>query len=133
MEELLDDVEGYIDDWFQAKLPFAFQGRIRWTPPTDVYETEEAIHVVLAIPGLDTDDCKVEFESDTLTIQGVRRETAGGKRHYHKMELPVGPFRRRIRIVRPIDSESVRVRYEDGLLRVRLPKAERGSREIPID
>lgn len=133
VEEILDDVESYIEDWFQAKLPFAFHGRVRWTPPTDVYETEDEIHVVLASPGMSTDDFQVEFERDTLDIRGVRRETAGKKRHYHKMELPVGPFQRRIRVARPIRADEIRVRYENGLLHVRLPKGEGGSKDIPID
>lgn len=133
VEELLDDVESYIEDWFQAKLPFAFHGRVRWTPPTDVYETEAAYHITMSVPGLDTGDCKVEFEQGTLIVRGVRREPCEGTRRYLKMEIPVGPFERRIRMGRAVEIDEIRVDYEDGLLRIELPKAEPVRRDVPID
>ncbi|MBW3661283.1 MAG: Hsp20/alpha crystallin family protein [Gemmatimonadetes bacterium] len=133
VEELLDDVESYVEELFQSKLPFAYHGRVRWTPPTDVYETEEEFHVVMAVPGSKKDELKVEFERDTLRVRGMRHEPAGEKRHYYKMEIPVGPFERRVRLGRGIRSDEIRVRYEEGLLRISLPKARPGSVEVPID
>lgn len=133
VEELLDDVESYVEELFQSNLPFAYHGRVRWTPPTDVYETESAFHVVMTVPGLRKDEVQVEFEGETLRVRGVRREPAGEKRHYHKMEIPVGPFERRVRIGRAIEADDIRVRYEQGLLRISLPKAQTGPIEVPID
>lgn len=133
VEELLDDVESYVEELFQSKLPFTYHGRVRWTPPTDVYETEEEFHVTMAVPGLKKDDVTVEFERDTLKVRGLRPELAGGTCHYYKMEIPVGPFERRVRIGRPIRSDAIRVRYEDGMLRISLPKSGTGPVEVPID
>ena len=48
-----------------------------------------------------------------------RRE---GKRHYHAMEVQVGPFERRFRTPVPVDPTSLRAVYEDGFLEVRLRK-----------
>ncbi|MDX1661839.1 MAG: Hsp20/alpha crystallin family protein [Gemmatimonadota bacterium] len=133
VEELLDDVESYVEELFQSNLPLAYHGRVRWTPPTDVYECEEEFCVVMAVPGLRKDEVKVEFEGQTLRVRGMRREPAGQKRHYYKMEIPVGPFERRVRIGRAIRADDIRVRYEDGLLRISLPKARSGPVEVPID
>lgn len=133
VEELLEDVESYVQELFQSKLPFAYHGRVRWTPPTDVYETEEEFHVVMAVPGLERDDVKVEFERDTLRVRGCRPEPAGEKRDYYKMEIPVGPFERRVRIGRAVRAEDIRVLYEDGVLRIALPKSRTGPVEVPID
>lgn len=133
VEELLDDVEAYLEDWFQGKLPFAFTGRVRWAPPTDVFETERDFRITLAIPGIRVEDCRVSLERDTVTVRGVRREVCGERRRYHKMEIPVGPFERRIRLSRPVHPDAVNVRYEDGLLRVVVVKSPPEAREIPID
>lgn len=132
VEELLDDVESYIEDWFQAKLPFAFTGRVRWTPPTDVFETETEFRITLSIPGIRVEDARVDLHRDTLIVRGIRREACGERRHYHKMEIPVGPFERRIRLSRPIRPDDIAVRYEDGLLRIVVPKAATSARDIPI-
>jgi HSP20 family protein len=132
VEEFLADVEGYIDDWFRAKLPFSF-ARGRWTPPTDVYETETHFRVTIAVPGIRVEDLSVEFEHGILTVRGERREPCNERRRYYTMEIPVGSFGRRIRVSRPIDPKGIKVSYGDGLIRITLPKA-RGERlDVPID
>ncbi|MBA3585146.1 MAG: Hsp20/alpha crystallin family protein [Gemmatimonadetes bacterium] len=133
VEEILADVEAHIDEWFHAKLPFSFRGGLRWTPATDVYETEREYRVMMAVPGLRTEDLSVQFEADTLRIRGVRRDPCGDQRHYHKMEIPVGPFERRVRVPRPIRAEEVTVTYRDGLVEVSLPKAPSGRLDVPIE
>lgn len=133
VEELLADIDSYIHDWFQAKLPFTFQGGVRWTPPTDVYETEDAVHITMAIPGIQAQDMSVHFEHDTLLVRGVRHpEHCDDSRHYHKMEIPAGAFSRRLRIARPVDADGIEVSYADGMLRVTLPKAGGARVDVPI-
>jgi len=133
VEELLADIDSYIHDWFQAKLPFTFHGGVRWTPPTDVFETEDAVHITMAIPGILAEDLSVRLEREILLVRGVRRERCGDARHYQKMEIPTGPFSRRLRLARPVRADDIEVSYDDGMLRITLPKA-RGSRvDVPID
>src|SRR5688500_6023752 len=133
VEEFLADVESYIDEWFRAKLPFAFHGGMRWSPPTDVFEDENEIRVTMAIPGIRVEDISVGFERATLTVRGVRREPCSSRRRYHTMEIPVGPFGRRVRILRPIEEDAIKVRYTEGLLRISLPKAASEQLDVPID
>lgn len=133
VEDLLADVEQVLDEFFHGRLPFGFRGEVRWTPPTDVYETEEEILVTIALPGLRREDISVSFDRGTLAVLGVRHETCSGKRRYHKMEIPVGPFARRFRVLRPIQSDEIRVTYEDGLLRIVLPKEPPSQVDVPID
>ncbi len=133
VEDLLSDVESYIDDWFRAKLPLAFHGGVRWSPPTDVFETEKEVCVTMAVPGIHVDDISVHFERGTLTVRGVRREPCGEPRRYHAVEIPVGPFGRRVRILRSIQADDIEVTYDDGLLRITLPKAPAERLDVPID
>jgi HSP20 family molecular chaperone IbpA len=133
VEELLADIDTYIQDWFQAKLPFTFESGARWVPPTDVYETDVAFHVTMAVPGIDPKDLSVRFEREVLQVTGVRHEACGESRRYHKMEIPAGPFGRRLRVTSPVDAGAIEVEYDHGMLRITLPKV-RGARvEVPID
>ena len=133
VEDFLADVESYIDDWFRAKLPLAFHGGMRWSPPTDVYETDEEFRVTMAVPGIRIEDLSVTFEHAALTVRGVRREPCGEPRRYHAVEIPVGPFGRRVRILRAVREDDIKVTYTDGLLRITLPKARAEPLDVPID
>jgi HSP20 family protein len=74
------------------------------------------------------DDFQVELADGILTISGERLARREGKRHYHAMEIQIGPFERRLRIPAPVDPNSVHATYEAGFLEVRLQKlAARGS------
>ena len=46
----------------------------------------------------------------------------GGRRHYHAMEVQIGPFERRLRLPVAVDSDNIRKSYEAGFLEVRLRK-----------
>ena len=130
VDEFLAEVEATIDDWFRAKMPFSFGG-VRWNPPTDVYETESEIRVTMAVPGIRVEDLSVQFDRGLLTIRGVRREPCAERRRYHTMEIPVGPFGRRVRILRAIEADHIKVTYADGLLRITLPKARSERLDVP--
>lgn len=133
VQDLLDDVESALQGWLRSSTGFALRGRVRWIPPTDVYETAAEYRVTLAAPGLDPADLSVRFESGVLVLRGVRRETCAEERRYHKMEIPVGAFERAVRFPRPIDSDAISVRYENGLVHVILPKVGAGRRDVPIE
>jgi HSP20 family protein len=133
VEGLLADVEAYIDDWFQAKLPFSSRGGLLWTPSTDVYETESEYRVTMAVPGMRVEDFSVKFDHDILRVRGIRHESCRDKRHYHKMEIPVGPFERFVRLPRPVRAEGIAVTYQDGLLGITLPKSGPERIDVSID
>lgn len=132
VDELFADVEAYIEDWFQAKLPYTFPGGVRWAPATDVYETDTDIVVTMAIPGMRVENIGVQFERNTLRVHGTRHESCGDRRHYYTMEIPDGPFERRVRIMRPIKVDAIRVTYREGLFQIALPKAPT-ERTVPIE
>lgn len=132
VEDFLADVESYIDDWFRAKLPFAFHGGVRWAPPTDVFEDDTEVRVTMAVPGIRIEDISVLFERGMLAVRGIRREPCAAGRRYYTMEIPMGPFGRRVRILRPIVEDAIKVTYADGLLRISLPKARSERVDVPI-
>ena len=100
------------------------QGDIGWRPATDVYETEYEFIIQVDLSGMAREDIQVFLEDDFVLLKGVRSNIAcPGKKHFHKMEIQVGPFQRLIQIPVPIDSGSIFTNYSNGLLEVRLKKS----------
>ena len=94
-----------------------------WRPPTDVFETEEAILVRVEIAGSREEDFEISLEGQLLTIRGFRLDSSE-KRAYHQMEIPFGEFSTEVELPFPIVSDQVQAFYRDGFLRITLPKAQ---------
>jgi HSP20 family protein len=93
-----------------------------WRPPTDVYETEEAIVIRVEIAGMREQDFSVALEDRTLTIRGVRSDPTE-RRAFYQMEIPFGEFSTEVELPAPIVNEGVEAIYRDGFLQITLPKA----------
>ncbi len=101
-----------------------------WRPPTDVFETDDAVVVRLEVAGMRPGDFQVALQGRTLTIRGVRYEESG-IRAYHQMEIPFGEFEVIVPLPWPIQAEQVDASYQDGFLVVRLPKVR--PVQVPLD
>jgi HSP20 family protein len=93
-----------------------------WSPPTDLFETDQAYVVRVEVAGMRQQDFKVLIENNFLTISGTRPDTPE-RRAYHQMEVRFGDFSTVAAIPGPVDSEKSTAEYEDGFLVVTLPKA----------
>ncbi len=100
-----------------------------WRPPTDVFETDEALIVRVEIAGMRTEDFYLRLDGQTLVISGVRRDPDIGSA-YHRLEIPFGQFQVAVILPVPIDEEQVEAEYRDGFLRITLPK--RGTHTVSI-
>jgi HSP20 family protein len=92
-----------------------------WSPPTDVFETENAFIVRVEVAGMRQQDFSVQVENNFLTISGTRADKPE-RRAYHQMEVRFGEFSSVVAIPGPVDVESSSAEYEDGFLTVTLPK-----------
>ena len=120
-EHLADELEVYFNEVAHGR-PVGFVASPKWKPPTDVYETENDIVVHMDVAGVSADDFSVEYSEGVLTVGGERQPRREGKRHYHAMEVQVGPFERRLRLPVAVDPTSLRATYDQGFLEVRLTK-----------
>jgi HSP20 family protein len=98
-----------------------------WTPAVDMYETSDAIVVLLDLAGVDADRTEVHAEPNLLSVRGVRRERHLAKqpdeqRTYHALEIPYGRFERTLRLPPGVDATAAEANYRDGLLEITLPK-----------
>jgi HSP20 family molecular chaperone IbpA len=70
-----------------------------WEPPVDVLETEHAVLVLIALPGVDAERVEAAIDDGDLVVAGVRvlpRELMTAT--IHRLELPQGRFERRVRL-----------------------------------
>lgn len=93
-----------------------------WSPPTDVYETDEDYVVKVEIAGMRDEDFEVAFENGILVIRGNRPDLHQ-RRAYHQMEIRFGRFELTVEIPVRVDLERAKAEYKDGFLVVTLPKA----------
>ena len=93
-----------------------------WRPPTDVYETEDAFIVRVEIAGMRAEDFCLSLEERSLCVQGTRQD-APERRAYHQMEILFGEFSTEIELPCPVNPDLVEAIYQDGFLRITLPKA----------
>jgi|YNPNPStandDraft_1061719.scaffolds.fasta_scaffold114451_2 HSP20 family protein len=98
-------------------------------PPTDVYETDDSVVVVVEIAGVDEDEFDIYLENRTLTIRGTRRGPLE-KLTYQQMEIQYGDFHTQVYLACPVEEDKVEAAYEKGFLRVTLRKAQ--ARLIPV-
>lgn len=103
-------------------------------PAVDVEETPEAFVFRADLPGMRAQDLKVSLEGDTLTLRGERRREEGGEdEHVRRVERAYGVFQRAFTLGSPVRGDQVRATYRDGVLEVRVPKADEArAREIEV-
>jgi HSP20 family protein len=134
----IDWLRGEINDLFSElwQVPrFAARGSFR--PQVDCYRTEDPpqITVVVELPGVDPNEVQIVATQQALLVTGERRRPAGDGRVYQQMELDYGPFRRELVLSADVDPERGRASYEQGLLTIVLPLAQRAptTTKVPIE
>jgi HSP20 family protein len=134
----IDWLRGEIEDLFSDlwQVPrFAARGSFR--PQVDCYRTEDPaeITVVVELPGVDPNEVQIVATPQALLVTGERRRPAAGERVYQQMELDYGPFRRELVLSEDVDPEGGRASYQNGLLTIVLPLAQRATTtaKVPIE
>ena len=93
---------------------------------------EEAAYVLSAlVPGMNADELNIQVLDDVLRIEGEYKRSGAASAMdkadqdtYLVRELPTGSFMRTLRLPAPIDADQVEAKITDGVLTLRLPKAE---------
>lgn len=93
-------------------------------PNADIFETEDALTVVLEMPGVDRDNINISVENGVLTVEGtINFGKYEGLQPVYS-EYNVGPFRRSFRISSRIDQDNINAELSDGVITLVLPKVE---------
>jgi len=101
----------------------------------DIREEDDAFYVDAEVPGLATEDVKVDIEKNVLTLSGERKvekeETEGT---YRRVERQYGSFTRSFTLPETVDTENISADLKEGVLALRLPKKEAPSpRKISVN
>jgi HSP20 family protein len=127
------DFDEVFDRFFNAPLAFpavnfepirkAMEGT--WMPAIDLTETEKEFILRAEIPGIPRENLDVHLEGDILTLTGHReKKTTEKDENMLWEEREAGKFIRTLRLPKPVEANKVEAVYADGLLTVRVPKAQ---------
>ena len=96
-------------------------------PTADIFETEEALNVVMEMPGVSKDNVDINVEDGVLTIEGrIDFQKYEGLRPVYS-EYNVGPYRRSFRLSNQVDQAKISAEMQDGVITLTLPKAEKAK------
>ena len=122
---LRDELNSFFDTPFSSGFGRTGQLFTGWSPALDLYETGDHFVAVVELPGMRKDVIDISLHDGTLTISGDRkRESNNNGEAAQRTERYVGTFRRSIALPTRVDSSKVTATYDDGILKVTLPKAE---------
>jgi HSP20 family protein len=94
-----------------------------WTPPCDIYETDEEIVLKMELPEMRKDDVRVTLENNVLTLRGERKfETVVIPENYHRIERKYGEFMRIFTLPTFVEGSKIAAEFKEGVLTVTLPK-----------
>jgi HSP20 family protein len=94
-------------------------------PPMAMQVGPEDAVVTVELPGMKPDDVEVEVKADVLSISGKRvAEELPENARFLRRERSHGEFVRKVRLPFPVDPDKVDATYSNGLLEVKLPRAE---------
>ena len=103
-------------------------------PAMNVWTNNEVIVVTAELPGIDPEELDISVRENVLTLKGVRHgyKLQEGE-SYHRNERLDGKFQRLFQLPFQVDASGVEATYENGVLRITLPRAEANKpRKITI-
>ncbi|GAB2461037.1 hypothetical protein GCM10011375_11870 [Hymenobacter qilianensis] len=141
IQQYQDSFSGMSQSPFSAMLDRFFndtvasRGRLSsFSPQVDAYETERGYQIEAALPGMKREDIKVDFQQGRLTISGERQfKNEQNDRRYHLVESSYGSFQRSFQLPDAVSPDQIEASFEDGVLRVMVPKDTQKTMRHQID
>ena len=103
-------------------------------PAVNIKETNETFEVEMAAPGMTKNDFKIELEGTLLTISSEKSNQTEEKEgdRYSRREFSYESFQRSFTLAKDVlDAEKIKAIYEDGVLRLLIPKKEEAKQKPP--
>lgn len=129
-DDLFDDNFGMIPAW-GSRNPL-YGKHAKNLMKTDIKETENTYEIDVDLPGFQKDEIGLELKDGYLTIsasKGLDKEEKGKEGKYIRQERYVGSCSRSFYVGEGVEPEDVSAKYENGILKLSLPKA--GPKELP--
>lgn len=118
------------DDFFSTPVT-------KWIPATNIKETKDSFNLEVAVPGMKKEDFQVQVDDNMLTIEANKEEEKKDENErYMRREFRSTSFSRSFSLPRHVATDKVDARYENGVLKIVLPKKEEakqhGSKEVKV-
>lgn len=127
MPLFMDDFFKPWDGWFDKGL----MGRMNTVPAVNITENKDDFKVAMAAPGMKKDDFSIDMEGNMLTISCEKEENKEEKdERFNRKEYNYSSFSRSFTLPDDINKEKIEARYEDGVLKLVLPKKEEAKKLI---
>ena len=103
-------------------------------PPADMHETQNEAVIAVELPGLSEKDIRLSIADDVLTVQGEKQRVEVQEATQYRQERWFGKFERAFSLPFPVETGQVKATFRDGVLTVKLPKADEVKpKEIKIE
>ena len=123
---LADVFQNFFDSDFND-----FFSRRMSDPAANILESPEAFQLELAAPGMNKDDFKIHLENNILTVSAdMEDEKREEGKNYTRKEFYYGSFSRSFTLPKIIDFDKIKADYDNGVLKVLLPKKEEAKLEV---
>ena len=104
-----------------------------FVPRADIFELEDQISVVLDMPGINENAIEITLEKNILNVKGFSQVEDHGEYSRVWREYEAGDYERSFKVSNAIDQANIEANYNNGVLRLTLPKAEEAkARKIAV-
>lgn len=117
------NVHSFIDELFNELPAFGKTINHSFTPAVNILETKDAYHLEIIAPGRNKEDFKLSVDKGLLTVAYEKKEEVANEEvKVVRREFSFPAFKRSFTIDDKINTEAIEAKYENGLLKLLLPK-----------
>lgn len=122
---------GMLDRFFNDSVGASLK---QFNPAVDIAEDEKSYEIHVALPGMKKSNFKIDLVDGKLTLSGERKlEEKNDGKNFHSIETQYGSFRRSFFIPEDVMEDQVEAYYEEGILKLILPKKEKKVSKATIE
>jgi HSP20 family protein len=130
----LASLQRQMDRLFDGYTTSTGQETRDFTPAAEILTTDNSILVNLELPGVDPATIDLQVAVQQITISGERLVPTVEGVTSHRSEITYGAFQRRITLPEKVQNDKVEAKYEQGILRLVLPKLlEDGKKVVKVE
>jgi HSP20 family protein len=123
---LSGNMDRFFDEFFYpGRRPAASDGLRDWNPAVDIFEEQDNLVVKAELPGVPKEGITVDIQGRRLTLKGERcADNEVKEENFYRRERSYGRFERVFTLPDEVDPESVKAEYNDGVLKITVPRPE---------
>ncbi len=126
LPSLFDDFIRPWNSWIDSP---SILGRTQMVPAVNITETKDEYILSLAAPGMKKDDFNIDITGNLITISCEKEQKSEVKEElFTRNEYNYTSFSRNFTLPEDVNKERIDARYEDGILKLSLPKKEEAKK-----